>query len=146
MPYPWCSIFSRYNISFLQHDTRIFLYMSYLNNTSFTLFAFSTFQSRCATPCNSNCAGGTCHKNMTCSQGCMINTWGPDCSQTCSTYCTHAPDNNTSSCDRQGRCLFGCEANFTGIFCNETGQCISQGMTLYIYEPVLLLLLLPFLH
>ena len=84
----------------------------------------SSFQPRCTTPCNSNCADGTCHQNETCIQGCKLNTWGSDCGQTCSTNCKHALDNTMSSCDRQGLCLFGCQANFTGIFCNGTGQYI----------------------
>ena len=87
-------------------------------NKSLPRFLFLT---RCGTPCNSNCVNSTCNQNLTCSHGCKINTWGPDCSQTCSISCKPAPDNSTSVCDRQGHCLFGCLKNSTGPHCN--GRC-----------------------
>ena len=83
---------------------------------------------RCQTPCNSNCVNGTCYKNETCQAGCNINTWGPDCGQTCNANCVDAPDNTTSKCDRDGVCLYGCKLTFMGPTCSEScpTNCISN--------------------
>lgn len=63
---------------------------------------------------------GTCYQNKTCTEGCELNHWGPDCNQECSDSCAQGQDNSTAVCDMNGICLFGCKKTFMGPNCLES--------------------------
>ncbi|XP_055884636.1 uncharacterized protein LOC106052861 [Biomphalaria glabrata] len=61
--------------------------------------------------CEAGCHGF--RNPPTCNESCPIQTWGVNCSQSCSSHCA-----NTSCDSTTGTCDFGCLIGFQGILCN----------------------------
>lgn len=67
--------------------------------------------------CPVGCKNGKCHQDGSCSQGCLLGKYGPQCEEGCPVTCDGPCDEVTTG-ESDGECL-ACTAGFTGSRCHK---------------------------
>ncbi|XP_052763712.1 receptor-type tyrosine-protein phosphatase kappa-like [Mya arenaria] len=68
--------------------------------------------------CNNTCENSMCDINGNCTNGCITNTFGKHCENTCDEHCT--PNENKTICsEKTGMCFYGCQTEYKGRFCPQ---------------------------
>ncbi|WAR16688.1 TENX-like protein, partial [Mya arenaria] len=81
------------------------------NNTKYGPF--------CTMECNNTCKNSMCDINGNCTNGCITNTFGKQCENTCDEHCT--PNENKTICsEKTGMCFYGCQTEYKGRIFIET--------------------------
>ncbi|XP_052763705.1 receptor-type tyrosine-protein phosphatase mu-like isoform X2 [Mya arenaria] len=80
------------------------------NNTKFGPY--------CRLECSTTCKHSVCGFDGHCTNGCMTNTYGKRCENTCNGYCI-TQNNRTVCSEETGMCLYGCQTGYNGSFCPQ---------------------------
>ncbi|XP_052763633.1 receptor-type tyrosine-protein phosphatase mu-like isoform X2 [Mya arenaria] len=72
----------------------------------------------CTQDCSNTCKKSICDITGKCTNGCITNTFGKQCENTCDEHCIKR-DNNTLCSEKTGMCLYGCETGYKGTFCPQ---------------------------
>ncbi|WAR16835.1 LAR-like protein, partial [Mya arenaria] len=83
----------------------------------------------CNKDCSNTCKSSICDISGKCTNGCITNTFGKQCENTCDKHCIKQ-DKNTLCSEKTGMCLYGCETGYEGTFCPQDDEKQTSATTL----------------